>query len=47
MNELEAFEYITTFSIDHRGVLYIKDMEKYNQACDIVEEALKKLQNKK
>ena len=45
MTPLEAFEVITTFSVDKEGKLYIEDMKKYLEACDIVEEALKQYEN--
>jgi len=42
MTPLEAFEIITTFSVDKDGKIHIKDMKQYLEACDIVEEALKR-----
>ncbi len=42
----EAFEYITTYVVKEDGSIHIEDMNKYLEACKIVEQAIKKLRSK-
>lgn len=41
MTVQEAFDYITKFPVDKEGHIYIEDMDKYLEACEIVEANLK------
>ena len=40
MTPLEAFDYITTYSVDKNGKLHIEDMNKYLECCSLVEKTL-------
>ena len=47
MTPKEAFEIITTFSVDSNGKIHIEDMPTYLKACDIVERVINLFQKQK